>query len=180
MALDPGTRLGAYEIVSLLGSGGMGEVYRAWDPRLRREVAVKVLHENLNIDQSRLRRFEEEARATARLARPATVGLYSAASRVAYEAIERRARVGAPFVILARSGVDPVPYIARAHQSSVRPNAPLVLVDSTQAREHDVAVSYTRRDNFVDKETGEPVSLEVRVTKFVVQDNGTWKFAEGG
>jgi len=49
-----------------------------------------------------------------------------------------------------------------------------------QLRDHDAAVSYTRRDNFVDKETGEPVSLEVRVTKFLVPEGNTWKFAEGG
>jgi hypothetical protein len=82
---------------------------------------------------------EREARATARLARPATVGLYSAASRTAYEALERRMRMGAPFVALAKSGVDPVPYIARAHQASERAHAPLVLVDGTQSREHDLA-----------------------------------------
>jgi ketosteroid isomerase-like protein len=48
-----------------------------------------------------------------------------------------------------------------------------------QPRGDELAVSYTRRDRFVDKETGEPVSLEVRVTKFLVNDSGTWKFAEG-
>lgn len=81
---------------------------------------------------------EREARMTARLARPATVGLYSASSRTAYEALERRARIAAPFVCIARSGVDPIPYIARAHQMGSRPTAPLVLVDGTQAREHDL------------------------------------------
>ena len=55
------------------------------------------------------------------------------------------------------------------------------LVDvKIQPRGADVAVSYTRRDNFIDKDTGEPVSLEVRVTKFLVQDGGKWKFGEGG
>jgi TolB-like protein len=54
------------------------------------------------------------------------------------------------------------------------------LVDvKIQPRGPDLAVSYTRRDNFIDKETGEPVSLEVRATKFLVQDGGKWKFAEG-
>jgi class 3 adenylate cyclase/TolB-like protein len=48
-----------------------------------------------------------------------------------------------------------------------------------QPREHDIAVSYIRRDKFVDKETGEPVTLEVRLTKFLVQDGAKWKFAEG-
>ena len=49
-----------------------------------------------------------------------------------------------------------------------------------QPRGNDLAVSYTRRDNFVDKDTGEPVSLEVRVTKFLVRDGGTWKFSDEG
>jgi TolB-like protein len=55
------------------------------------------------------------------------------------------------------------------------------LVDvKIQPRGNDLAVSYTRRDHFIDKETGEPVSLEVRVTKFLVQDGGKWKFSDGG
>jgi len=63
MAYSPGTRLGPYEIVSLLGSGGMGDVYRARDPRLGRDVAVKVLPLSFADDADRLRRFELEARA---------------------------------------------------------------------------------------------------------------------
>ena len=74
-----------------------------------------------------------------RLARPATVGVYSAASRMALEALERRTAVGAPIAVLAPSGVDPVPYLARAHLAGARRDAPLVLVDATSAREHDVA-----------------------------------------
>jgi WD40 repeat protein len=65
-----GTRLGPYEILGLVGSGGMGEVYRARDPRLGREVAVKVLPESLATDPDRLRRFEREARAVAALNHP--------------------------------------------------------------------------------------------------------------
>ena len=61
MALAPGTILGQYEIRSPLGAGGMGEVYRAHDTRLDREVAIKVLPESLTSDPDRLRRFEQEA-----------------------------------------------------------------------------------------------------------------------
>jgi hypothetical protein len=78
-------------------------------------------------------------RATTRLARPATVGIYSANARLAYDALERRAKAGAPQVVVARSGVDPVPYLARAHLSGARKTGPFVLVDGTGAREHDMA-----------------------------------------
>lgn len=81
---------------------------------------------------------ERHARATARLARPATVGVYSAISRLAYDALERRTRASVPVVVVAASGVDPIPYLARAHLSGARSSAPLVLVDGTAAREHDV------------------------------------------
>jgi serine/threonine protein kinase len=63
MALAAGTILGQCEIRSPLGAGGMGEVYRAHDTRLNREVAIKVLPESVSSDPERLRRFEQEARA---------------------------------------------------------------------------------------------------------------------
>ncbi|WP_394823288.1 hypothetical protein [Pendulispora albinea] len=78
-------------------------------------------------------------RATARLARRATVGIYSPRARLAYDALERRAKAGAPVVIVAKSGIDPVPYIARAHLAGARSKAPLVIVDGTAAREHETA-----------------------------------------
>jgi serine/threonine protein kinase len=65
MALAPNTRLGPYSIVSLIGSGGMGDVYRAWDNRLERDVAVKLLREELSINDRALSRFKTEARAIA-------------------------------------------------------------------------------------------------------------------
>ena len=61
--LRPGARLGRYEIVDLIATGGMGEVYRARDARLAREVAIKVLPAALLADTGRMRRFDEEARA---------------------------------------------------------------------------------------------------------------------
>ncbi len=76
MNLASGTKLGPYEIVSLLGAGGMGEVYRARDSRLKREVAVKVLPQALSLDSDRLRRFEQEALATAALNHPNILAVF--------------------------------------------------------------------------------------------------------
>ena len=67
MSLTPGTRLGSYEILAPIGTGGMGEVYRAKDTRLGREVAVKVLPADVASDGARLARFEHEARTVASL-----------------------------------------------------------------------------------------------------------------
>jgi Tol biopolymer transport system component len=76
MRLTPGAKLGPYEIVSLLGAGGMGEVYRARDSRLKREVAIKVLPHSLSLDADRLRRFEQEALATAALNHPNILAVF--------------------------------------------------------------------------------------------------------
>src|SRR6202050_2331151 len=76
MALTSGTKLGPYEIVSPLGAGGMGEVYRSRDPRLKREVAIKVLPQALSFDADRLRRFEQEALATAALNHPNILAVF--------------------------------------------------------------------------------------------------------
>jgi hypothetical protein len=109
---------------------------RTHEAVLRAEAAdekVEQLRHQRDLDVGR------HALAAARLARPATVGVYSAASRVALEALERRTAVAAPIAVLAPSGVDPVPFLARAHLEGLRRDAPLVLVDATSAREHDVA-----------------------------------------
>jgi eukaryotic-like serine/threonine-protein kinase len=68
--LAPGTRVGPFEIIGPLGAGGMGEVYRARDPRLGRDVAIKVLPSDFSRDADRLQRFEQEARAAAALNHP--------------------------------------------------------------------------------------------------------------
>src|SRR5258705_9435322 len=76
MTLAAGIRLGPYVILALLGAGGMGEVYRAEDPRLGREVAIKVLPPSLSQDADRLRRFEQEARAAGVLNHPNITAVY--------------------------------------------------------------------------------------------------------
>src|ERR1700694_5605268 len=76
MVLSSGSRLGPYEILAPLGAGGMGEVYRAKDPRLGRDVAVKVLPASFANDADRLRRFELEARAAGILNHPNITAVY--------------------------------------------------------------------------------------------------------
>src|SRR5689334_6157752 len=93
MTLAAGTRLGPYEVVAPLGAGGMGEVYRARDPRLKRDVAIKVLPASLSQDSDRLKRFEQEAQAASGLNHPNIVTIYEigsvdSSSYIAMELIE--------------------------------------------------------------------------------------------
>src|SRR5262245_66151097 len=76
MAVQAGARLGPYEIVARLGDGGMGEVYRAIDPRIGREVAIKVLPPAFAADPDRLARFEQESRAAGKLNHPAILSVF--------------------------------------------------------------------------------------------------------
>src|SRR6266550_5314149 len=76
LTLATGTRLGPYEIVAPIDAGGMGEVYRARDPRIGRDVAIKVLPESFARDRERLRRFEQEARAAGGLNHPALLTIH--------------------------------------------------------------------------------------------------------
>ncbi len=75
--MNPGDQLGPYEIKESLGAGGMGKVYRARDPRLDRDVAIKVLPQEFAEDADRLRRFEREAKMVAALDHPNIVTIYS-------------------------------------------------------------------------------------------------------
>ncbi len=86
--LAPGTRLGSYEVLAPLGAGGMGEVYRARDTRLGRDVAIKVLPASFASDPERLRRFEQEARAVAALNHPNILAVYDIGTEA-----------GAPFLV---------------------------------------------------------------------------------
>jgi serine/threonine protein kinase len=76
MSLNPGRKLGPYEIVAPLGAGGMGEVYRARDTRLGRDVALKILPQSLSNGGDRLHRFEQEAQAVAALNHPNILAVF--------------------------------------------------------------------------------------------------------
>src|SRR5207247_1627189 len=92
--LTKGARLGPYEIISALGEGGMGEVYRARDPQLERELAIKILAPHLARDSGALARFEREAKAASALNHPHIVHIYeigeaeTASGTVRYIAME--------------------------------------------------------------------------------------------
>ncbi len=130
MALSSGSRLGSYEILSPLGAGGMGEVYRARDTRLAREVAVKVLPEELASDPERLRRFEREARAASALSHPNIVTIYEVAqadqtSFIAMELVEgktlRELAAGAalPFRKILSIAPQIAEGLAKAHSAGI-------------------------------------------------------------
>jgi serine/threonine protein kinase len=90
MSLATGARLGPYEILSPLGRGGMGEVYRATDTRLGRDVAVKVIRSDTEVDATQLARFEDETRAIAALNHPNILALHDIgnANGVVYAVME--------------------------------------------------------------------------------------------
>jgi serine/threonine protein kinase/Tol biopolymer transport system component len=130
MALTPGTILGQYEIRSQLGAGGMGEVYRAHDARLDREVAIKVLPESLTSDLDRLRRFEQEARAAAALNHPNILAVHQMATHegMSYmvtelldgETLRERLRRGPiPLRKAIDYGVQIANGLAAAHESGI-------------------------------------------------------------
>jgi serine/threonine protein kinase len=76
LSLTPGTRLGVYQITAQIGEGGMGQVYRATDTRLKRQVAIKILPPALAADHDRLARFQREAEALASLNHPHIAAIY--------------------------------------------------------------------------------------------------------
>ena len=88
MTLSTGSRLGPYEILVAIGAGGMGEVYRARDTRLGRDVALKILPDSFHHDSDRLRRFGQEAQAVAALNHPNIVAIFDVGDRD-----------GAPFLV---------------------------------------------------------------------------------
>src|SRR6202051_4673728 len=95
MALSAGTRLGPYEILAPIGAGGMGEVYRAKDTKLKRDVALKVLPDSFARDPERMARFQREAEVLASLNHPNIAQIYGVEERaLAMELVEGEAPKG--------------------------------------------------------------------------------------
>jgi hypothetical protein len=130
MALNPGTKLGPYEVVAPAGAGGMGEVYRARDARLNRDVAVKILPTEFSRDPDRLHRFQQEAQAVAALNHPNIMAIhdfgeherspYIVAELLEGETLRERLRGGA---LPTRKATDYAEQIARglaaAHEKGI-------------------------------------------------------------
>lgn len=130
MTLQAGSLLGPYEVVERLGAGGMGEVYRARDPRLGRDVAIKVLPSAFSADADRLRRFEQEARAASALNHPNIltihdIGTHNGVSYVVSELLEGetlRERMGGARLSVRRAidyGVLVARGLAAAHERGI-------------------------------------------------------------
>jgi eukaryotic-like serine/threonine-protein kinase len=130
MRLSPGTRLGPYEILAVLGAGGMGEAYRARDPRLGRDVAIKVLPQHLSTDPNALSRFEREVRAVAALSHPNILAIFDVGSAdgVSYavtellegETLRARLKQGAlPWPMASEIGSAIAEGVAAAHSKGI-------------------------------------------------------------
>src|SRR5688572_28689536 len=130
MPLPVGTRLSAYEITSVLGAGGMGEVYRARDARLDRDVAIKVLAPHVSADPEQQQRFEREARALATLTHPHIcsvfdVGRHDGIDFLVMEYLEgetlaQRLTKGAlPLEQVLRFGIDIADALEKAHRKGI-------------------------------------------------------------
>jgi serine/threonine protein kinase len=108
MALSSGTQVGPYRIVAPLGAGGMGEVYRARDERLARDVALKVLPGEVAADPERLRRFEQEARAAGQLAHSNILVVHDVGTHAGQPYIVTELLDGETLRAVLRSGPLPV------------------------------------------------------------------------
>src|SRR6202162_1363912 len=130
MALSPGFRLGPYEILAPLGAGGMGEVYRARDSRLGREVAIKVLPDHLSKNEEVRRRFEREARTISQLSHPHICALYDVGNQDGVEYLvmeylegetlaERLLKGPLPAEQTLRFGIEMADALDKAHRQGI-------------------------------------------------------------
>jgi eukaryotic-like serine/threonine-protein kinase len=121
MALTPGTRLGSYEIVAPLGAGGMGEVYRATDLRLSRDVALKILPEMFARDAERMARFGREAKILASLNHPNIASIFGLEEADNTRALVMELVEGQTLGERIRAGPLPAMKQCRSHGKSPKP-----------------------------------------------------------
>ena len=130
MALTPGTKLGPYEVVALIGTGGMGEVYRARDTRLNRTVAIKVLPAALTADPDARQRLEREAKAVAALSHPHICSLFDIGQQDETDFLvmaflegetlaQRLTRGKLPLDEALRTGIQIADALATAHKAGI-------------------------------------------------------------
>src|SRR5258708_1040408 len=121
MPLAPGTRVGALEIVSRIGAGGMGEVYRARDTKLKREVAFKVLHDAVADNPERMARFRREAEVLATLNHPRIAAIYGLEENgIVMELVEGETLSGSlPIATVLRYARQIAEALEYAHQRGV-------------------------------------------------------------
>src|SRR5262245_33578555 len=130
MPLGPGTRLGPYEVVSAIGAGGMGEVYKATDTRLDRAVAIKVLPEHVASDPALKQRFEREAKTLAALSHPHICPIHDVGSQngvdflvmehLEGETVEQRLMKGTlPLDQALKIGIQIADALAAAHRAGI-------------------------------------------------------------
>ena len=124
MSLTPGTRLGPFEISAQIGVGGMGEVYRATDTNLNRQVAIKVLPESVAADGERLARFQREAQVLASLNHPNIASIYGLEEPTGTTALVMELVEGPTLADRIAQGAIPLTKRSRSRRKSRMPSKP--------------------------------------------------------
>lgn len=178
MSFAADTQLGPYKIISLIGSGGMGEVYRARDTRLLRDVALKVLPASFTNDPDRLRRFEQEARAVAALNHPNIVSVYDVGSEsgvhyIVSELLEgdtlrqRITSTGMPARRAIELAVQLANGLAAAHEQGIvhRDLKPenLFITRAGRLKILDFGLAKLRRERAIDETVGSQTAVQTEV-----------------